>query len=269
MGTDPTVEGPTIRNRGRALMELRRRELHRQELHRQERREFGGQIQWEAVFFGLLAAIGLCASVLAMVLGGMVATGVTSFHEDAASLVDHTMTGGGLIPIAILALSYLAGGYVAARMARFDGPRQGLGLWLLSLIMAIAVAITAWIAGGDLDPTKSITLPSNPIDEGPLSNTGWAILAVAVLVPLIFSIVGGFLGERFHRAVDRAGTDEFEAVSEYEPEAETEVQPDDAADADSATVEDQPYGPDRVRQDEPASAASSSDESTVSPAARP
>ncbi len=254
MGTNPTVEGPRIRHSGRALTDLRRRELEfrRREMHRRERREFGGRIQWEAVFFGLLAAIGLGASVVAMVLGGMVASGVTSFHEDAASLVDHVMTGGGLIPIAILALSYLAGGYVAARMARFDGLRQGLGLWLLSLVMAMAVAITAWIAGGDVDPTRSITLPSNPIDEGPLSGSGWAILAVGVLVPLIFSIAGGALGERFHRAVDRAGTDEFEAVPGSEP-----------------TVEDQPYGPDRVKQDAEASDASASEDSTVSPAASP
>jgi hypothetical protein len=269
MGTNPTAEGPAIRHRSQALMELRRRELRRQ-----ERREFGGRIQWEAVFFGLLAAVGLAASLLAMVLGGMVAAGVTSFREDAASLVDHVMTAGGLIPIAILALSYLAGGYVAARMARFDGLRQGLGVWLLSLVMAIAVGITAWIAGGDIDPTKSITLPSNPIDEGPLSDTGWAILAVGVLVPLIFSIVGGALGERFHRAVDRAGTDEFEAVPDYEPdyepEAETEVQPGDDADVDSdPTEEDQSYGPRRVRQDAPASAASSSEDSTSSPAPSP
>src|SRR4051812_16289590 len=235
MGTIPTAERPVLPQRGQAMMELRRREMRRQ-----ERREFGGRIQWEAVFFGLLAAIGLGASVVAMVLGGMVASGVTSFHEDAASLVDHVMTGGGLIPIAILALSYLAGGYVAARMARFDGLRQGLGLWLLSLVIAIAVAITAWIAGGDIDPTKSISLPGNPIDEGPLSDSGWAILGVGVLVPLIFSVAGGALGERFHRAVDRAGTDEFEAVPAYEPE----------------------YGPDRVRQDAPASAASSSEDST-------
>jgi hypothetical protein len=250
MGTDPTVEGPTIRHHGGALTDLRRRELEfrRREMRRHERREFGGRIQWEAVFFGLLAAIGLGASVLAMVLGGMVAAGVTSFHEDSASLVDHVMTGGGLIAIAILALSYLAGGYVAARMARFDGLRQGLGVWLLSLAMAIAVAITAWIAGGDIDPTKSIALPGNPIDEGPLSGTGWAILAVGVLVPLIFSVAGGALGERFHRAVDRAGTDEFEAVPD---------------------VEDQPYGPDRVRQEADASAASSSEDSTASPAASP
>lgn len=251
--------------RGGAMAELRRRELRRKALRRRERQEFGNRIQWEAVFFGLLAAIGLTASLVAMVLGGLVAAGVTSFHEDSSSLVDHMMTAGGIVAVAILAISYLAGGYVAARMARFNGRRQGLGIWLLSLFIALAVAVTAWIAGGDIDPTKSISLPSNPIDEGPLSQSGWAILAVGALVPLIFAIVGGVIGERFHRAVDRV-TDEFDAVPDYEPEYETEAE----TEAETETeAEDQPYGPRRVKQDAPASAASSSDDSTSSPAASP
>jgi hypothetical protein len=248
-------------------------ELRRRELRRQERREFGGRIQWEAVFFGLLAAIGLAAALVALVLGGLVATGVTSFRDDAASLVDHVMAGGGAIPVAILALAYLAGGYVAARMARFDGWRQGLGLWILSVLMALVVAITAWIAGGELDPTKSISLPSNPIDAGPLSQSGWAILAVGVLVPLVFAVLGGVFGERFHRAVDQV-TDEFEAIHEEPPdepwpdrEAETETWDDEEAEAD---LDAQPwYGPRRVRQDAEASAANSREESTPSPAASP
>lgn len=259
MGTDPTMEGPAIRGRGRAMVELRRREMRRR-----ERQEFGNRIQWEAVFFGLLAGIGLAASLVGMVLGGLVAAGVTSFSQDASRLVDHMMTGGGAIPVAILALSYLCGGYVAARMARFDGWRQGLGIWLLSLLLALAVAVTAWISGGDIDPTKSISLPSNPIDEGPLSQSGWAILAVAVVVPLVFAILGGVLGERFHRAVDRAGF----GGDEVAPEDELLEDDDELPEADTE-VEDQPYGPRRVRQDAPASAASSSADSTSSPAASP
>jgi hypothetical protein len=264
MATNPTVERPVIRHRRRSLVELRRRQLRRE-----QRREFGGRIQWEAVFFGLLAAIGLAASLVAMVLGGLVAAGVTSFREDAGTLVDHVMTAGGAIPVAILALAYLAGGYVAARMARFDGWRQGLGVWLLSALMLIAVAVAAWIAGGELDPTKSISLPSNPIDTGPLSRSGWAILLVALLVPLVLAIAGGVLGERFHRAVDRV-TDEFNAMPaepvdepESDPEAETE------ADLHAETESDQPYGPRRESEEAPASAASSSEDSTVSPDARP
>jgi hypothetical protein len=213
------------RPRSEVLLELRRRELRR------ERQEFGHRIQWEAVFFGLLAAVGLAACLIAMVLGGLVATGVTDAHEDAAGLVDQMMAGGGAIAVAILALSYLAGGYVAARMARFDGGRQGLGIWLLSLIVVLAAAITAWIAGGQLDPTESISLPSNPVDEGPLHQGAAVIALVLVLVPLIAALVGGVLGDRFHRAVDRAGTEEFEAVPGPAPEAGYEDQPEPETEA--------------------------------------
>jgi len=258
------------------MIELRRRELRR------ERLTYGKHVQWEAVFFGLLAAIGLAACLVALALGGMVAAGVTSFRDDASTLVDHMMTAGAAIPVAILALGYLTGGYVAARMARFDGWRQGLGIWLLSLPAALTVAIASWIAGGELDPTKSISLPSNPIDEGPLSQSGWVILAVAVVVPLVFALIGGIIGERFHRAVDRAGFEAAEAAADdeglagadWEPEAETEVDRDVGAETEADTdteteAADQPYGPRRERTDAPASAASSSAESTSSPAASP
>ena len=245
------------------MAELRRRE-RRRELRR-ERQAFGGQIQWEAVFFGLLAAIGLAASLAALVLGGVVAAGVTSFSDTAASFLDPLVTAGGAVAVAIAALSYLTGGYVAARMARFDGWRQGLGIWVLSLLIGVAVAIAAWIGGGSLDPTESISLPSNPIDQGPLSESGWVILAVALLVPLVFATIGGVLGERFHRAVDRVGYED-----ELPDAIEEPGEPDqDAGNEDETEVADQPYGPDRTRQDAPASAASSSEESTPSPAANP
>jgi hypothetical protein len=221
MASPRTVERPSIRD----LYEGRARPYReRVAPYRRERREFGGHIQWEAVFFGLLAAIGLVASLIAMVLGGLVAAGVADFRDDAASLVDRMATGGGAIGVAILALGYMAGGYVAARMARFDGWRQGLGVWLLSLLLLLAAAITAWIAGGELDPTKSVTLPSNPIDEGPLHNSDVALAAVAVLVPLTFALIGGVLGERFHRAVDRVG---FEPEPEPVPDEEFEPEPEE------------------------------------------
>jgi hypothetical protein len=218
MGTSPRVGRPLLRPRSEVLAELRRRELRR------ERQEFGGRIQWEAAFFGLLAAIGLAASLVAMVLGGLVATGVTSFSEDAASLVDRMMTGGGAIAVAILALSYLAGGYVAARMARFDGWRQGLGIWLLSLVIILAAGVTAWIAGGELNPTDSITLPDNPVDEGPLSGSAGVIAAVLLVVPLLSALIGGVVGERFHRAVDRVAVEEPELEPEWEPKTEAETE---------------------------------------------
>ena len=213
------------RPHSQVLLEARRRELRR------EREEFGGRIQWEAAFFGLIAAIGMLACLTAMVLGGLVAAGVTSFHEDAASLVDRMMAGGGAIAVAILALGYLCGGYVAARMARFDGWRQGLGVWLISLFVVAVAAVTTWIAGGQLDPTKSITLPSNPVDEGPLHQGAAVIGPVLALVPLIAALIGAALGDRFHRAVDRAGTEEFEALPRRNPAPEPDTEPETEATA--------------------------------------
>jgi hypothetical protein len=218
VASSPPAERPRIRPRtGVEPTALRRREAE----------EFGGRIQWEAVFFGLLAAVGLAALLAAMVLGGLVAAGVIELNDSADSLVDQMSSGGGAILIAIVALSYLTGGYVAARMARFDGWRQGTGLCLLTALMILAVTVSAWISGGDIDPTKSVSLPSNPIEEGPLSHSGWIAAAVAALVALVCAIAGGILGERFHRVVDSAAFDDPEvepdADVDYEPEPETEV----------------------------------------------
>jgi hypothetical protein len=249
MGISPTAERPVIVAPTEPAM-----------LRRRGRQRFGRRIQWETVFFGLLSAVGLAAVLTAMLIGGLIAAGVTDLNRDAAALFHHLVPAGGAIAVAILALSYLTGGYVAGRMARFDGWRQGLGVWLLSLLMVLAVGIAAWISGGAWDPTDAISLPANPVDTGPLSEGRGVILAVAALVPLLASVGGGILGERYHRAVDDAAfePEEPEPEPEPEPEAETEVQ-----------APDQPYGPDRVRQDADASAASSSEDSTVSPAASP
>ena len=40
-----------------------------------------------------------------------------------------------------LAVAYFAGGYVAGRMSRFDGARQGLGTWLLGLVVTVVLAV--------------------------------------------------------------------------------------------------------------------------------
>jgi hypothetical protein len=227
VATSPTTEGPVFRPTDVEPAALRHR----------EREEFGRRIQWEAVFFGLLAAVGLTALLAAMALGGFVAGGVIELNDSASSLVDQMSIGGGAILIAIVALSYLTGGYVAARMARFDGWRQGVGLCLLTGLLILAVAISAWISGGDIDPTKSISLPGNPIDEGPLSDSRGIAAGVAALVALVFAIAGGILGERFHRTVDRAALEgpqpeaaaepDTDVEPEAEPETETEVESDD------------------------------------------
>lgn len=230
-------------------------------LHRREHRAFGGSIQWEAAFFGWLAAIGLAALLVAMVVGAGVAVGLTELDADAQTRVEELSLGGGALLVAIIALAYASGGYVAARMARFDGWRQGLGVWLLSLLLTVALAITAWVAGGEINPLESLELPRIPVDEGPLTEGGAIAMAVIALTALLASIGGGVLGERFHRAVDRAGFDLGEPEP-FEPEAtkpEAEdaepkpTEPDLAADPrapdEDATRARAPFDPDAPARD--------------------
>ena len=157
------------------------------------------------------------------------AVGLTNLEDSARSQAEEISVAGGAILIAILALAYLAGGYVAARMARFDGWRQGLGVWLLSLILTAALGIAAWIAGGDVNPLESLSLPRIPVDEGPLTQGGAIATAIIVMVSLASAVVGGVLGERFHRNVDRAGMEEPEVPDGSQPLETTTDQPTSAA----------------------------------------
>ena len=187
-------------------------------LHRREQQAFGGAIQWEAAFFGWLAAIGLAAILVAMAVGAGVAIGITELDDSPGERADQLTLGGGALLVAILALAYLAGGYVAGRMARFDGWRQGLGVWLLALLMTVALAATAWIAGGDVNPLEDLELPRIPVDEeGGLTTGGAIALAATAIVTVAAAIAGGVLGDRFHRAVDEAG-----AESRFLPEPDDE-----------------------------------------------
>jgi hypothetical protein len=189
-----------------------------------------GRTQWETAFFGLLAAVGLAALLVAMLLGGLFAAGVIDSGETAADQVDHIAAGGGAIAMAILALAYLTGGYVAGRMARFAGWKQGLAVWALSALAALAVVVTACIAGGELDPVKSISLPGNPVEAGPLSH-GALLVVVSAVLALVTSLVGGMLGERLHRALDR------EELEEAGPEADTEAQEETTTDTRTASAQ--------------------------------
>jgi MFS family permease len=175
-------------------------------MHRRERQAYGGTIQWEAAFFGWLVATGLAAILVAMAVGAGVALGLTEIDDPARTQAERLTFAGGAALIGILMIAYLAGGYVAGRMARFDGWRQGLGVWIVAVVMTVALAATAWIAGGEVNPLESLELPRIPVDEeAGLSGGGAIALAVAAVVALLAAVVGGRGGERFHRAVDEAG----------------------------------------------------------------
>ena len=70
---------------------------------------------------------------------------------------------GAIALVVLLFVAYFAGGYVAGRMARFSGAKQGLGVWLWALVVAVVVAIVGAIAGIEVrHPLRDQQLSADP-----------------------------------------------------------------------------------------------------------
>lgn len=160
------------------------------------RDRFGGADP-AAQFGGMLAALG--ATVF---LAGMVAAATNfgyQFGLDTGSTEDLTV-GGFLAGAAVLFAALLLGGWVAGRMARYDGARNGFfaGLWFL-LILAMVAAIGAWI-DESYNFLDEVRLPDWIRDD---LTTAAAVSAVALAaLCLLASTLGGGIGSRYHRQPD-------------------------------------------------------------------
>ncbi|WP_434317216.1 hypothetical protein [Leifsonia sp. P73] len=177
-----------------------------------ERSEFGG-MKFGAAFFGWLTATGMAVILTALVAaaGAAVGFGASGGSGNAAANEANknaaTIGVVGAIALVVIAfVAYYCGGYVAGRMARFDGARQGLAVWIWAIIIAVVVAILTLILGAQYNILGNINgFPRIPLDEGTVTATG-IITAVAVaIVSLAGAVLGGVAGMRFHRRVDRVG----------------------------------------------------------------
>ena len=111
------------RRTARAPPRRPRRRMH--DAARRQRDEFGG-VNWGAGFFGWLVAVGIAALLTGAARRGR--------RRDRADGVDvrrgrrrREITLGGGIALLVVLPRLLRGGYVAGRMSRFDGGRQGIG----------------------------------------------------------------------------------------------------------------------------------------------
>jgi hypothetical protein len=177
-------------------------------MHDRQRIRFGG-ISWGSAFFGLLSAIGLAAILLGIVAAAGVAIGVSEIKDVTKGNAETIGVGGAILVLAILALSWFCGGYVAGRMARFDGSRQGLAVWVWTVLIGVVLAIAAVIGGSDYDVFAQLNLPNVAVGDETLTTGGAITLAAACVVTLFFAVAGGKFGDRFHRRVDRFAAREY------------------------------------------------------------
>jgi len=168
-----------------------------------QKMEYGG-FNWSAAFFGWLvaAAVGVLLTTLLTAIGGVfvVTTGASNLMANLKSI---SVTSGILFLIA-LAISYFAGGYVAGRMSRFDGGRQGFGVWVMALIITLVLSLAGAVLGSSFNLLQRLNLPHVTFNQGAFTVGGLITLFVTLAVTLIAAVVGAKIGERYHRRVDKA-----------------------------------------------------------------
>ena len=125
---------------------------------------FGG-MNWGSACFGWMVAVGMTV-LLTGLIGAVVAaldqnTSIT--QDDAEQAAGSISLLAAIVLLVVLTLAYYTGGYVAGRMSRFDGGRQGLGVWFVGLVVT-AIAVAVGVAfGTQYDVLDRVDLPRLPI----------------------------------------------------------------------------------------------------------
>jgi hypothetical protein len=168
-----------------------------------EARERFGGVSISGSFIGMLTAL-----AMTFLLGGLAAAIIGAVgYETGVETNGEELTIAGLIAgVAVLFLSFLIGGWTAGRIARYNGATNGAMtvVWLL-VLGAVLAAAGAWIAA-----------EYNVLDNANVPNwfgrwftddqvTLGAIVSGLVAMALAFlgAILGGAMGERYHRKADR------------------------------------------------------------------
>ncbi len=176
------------------------------EVRGRQKEAFGG-FNWGSAFFGWLVAIGMAAILTGILSAAGTAIGLNEgvTTSDASQNAETIGIVGGILLLAVLFLAYYCGGYVAGRMSRFDGARNGFAVWLIGLIVTVILAAAAAILGAEYNVLSRINVPTIPVDGQSLTTGGLIATVAIILGTILAAVVGGKAGERFHKKVDREG----------------------------------------------------------------
>ncbi|GAA1544369.1 hypothetical protein [Kribbella lupini] len=162
-----------------------------------------------AAFFGWLIALSMTVflSLVVAGIGGLAGYFLDYTLLDARQRPTEVGLAGAVGVIVVLSLAYFCGGYVAGRLARFDGKRQGFGVWLITvlvvvLIAGIGAALNVWYGTVSQFDRSDLPLRLGTLDSDLLVYGAAATAGAVVLLTLFFAIVGGRAGRRFHDKID-------------------------------------------------------------------
>lgn len=169
------------------------------------RAKYGG-FYWGSDFIGFAVAI-FFTIVFFGIVGAIVGTVGYQLNAPvpkvggAISNTQQNLGIGGLIGgLIALFLAYFIGGYTAGRMARFDGVKNGLGVVIWTILVAIVLGIVGGALGNRFNVASQLHLK---IDMATLTTGGAISLVITLLVMILAAVLGGRTGANYHRRIDR------------------------------------------------------------------
>lgn len=183
---------------------------HAEEGRRAALHDTYGGMNWGACFFGWLVAIGVTVILGAIISAVASAIGANqNWTQTDLQEMSGTVGIAAAITLAVVMfVGYYTGGYVAARMSRFDARRQGLGVWIVAIVVMIIAAIAGTLFGTNYVIMRQVDLPSVGLSTDQLS-WGAVITGIALLaVMLVGAVLGAATGQRYHTKIDRAVYDD-------------------------------------------------------------
>jgi hypothetical protein len=168
-------------------------------------REAYGGVDWMASFIGCVFAI-VCSGIFLAFVGLVLdPLGFTLNLEGRE--IDTVIVTGLVVVGFVLFASYFLGGYVAGRLVRFDGGRNGAAtvLWGVLLIVIITI-FGSFLPGAFFELLQdfveaSVTPAFTGLTEVGLAGLG--IIVGAILLELLGGFLGGLLGNSYHTRIDQ------------------------------------------------------------------
>jgi hypothetical protein len=158
-----------------------------------------------AAFFGWLIAIAM--SVLLTLAVSAAALGTAEILDYTRADAEAQPGAAGItaaaVAVLMLTLAFYSGGYVAGRLARFDGGRNGFGVWMFAFLFSVLAAGGGALLNSQYDLLAEVNRPDVSLSNDTITTGGIIAAAALLLLTLLFSIVGGKAGKRYHDKIDR------------------------------------------------------------------
>jgi hypothetical protein len=158
-----------------------------------------------AAFFGWLIAISMSVLLMAAVSAAALGTAEIldySTSDAKAQPGAASLTAAG-VTIFMLTLAFYTGGYVAGRLARFDGGRQGFGVWMIAVLVGVLAGGAGWVLDNQYGLIDEINRPDVALTDNTLLLGSIAAAATLLVLTLLAAILGGKSGRRYHDRIDQ------------------------------------------------------------------